>query len=582
MPDPTIEILESNDAIPEDTTRVVAKIGKAKGGTANTVYAFTNPALVAPSLTEGVLVEAGVEHVRTAKQKTLLVPCATSVSASVSSVTETPAGSGPTITVSGTPTDNLSVAVKIVKAGLPGVGQFRYALDGVTYGATIDIPARTKATIIGTVDLSGITLSTLNATTLKLDGDVGALTTCTFTTPSDVDDIAVQLNAVFNAVDITTSIRAGRYLVLESDTEGSGSTLSVDSSSTADAILGVSGSATGAESSYELPDTGPLTIGFPNSSAYVLDTVYTSSTTAAAPDADDIEAAIDALVESGEGFALIHVLYEGVDAADCLALATAIGAKLDELEGLGRSVRAIIGAPITATDASIKTFFADFVHPRVVVCVGDSYERGGNLTGSFRRSASWTMAKRSAKYRFSQDAGAGDLPALEGTSLVSPNGTTKARNESTATTKMADFGFTTLETRIGRKGAFVTRGVTRANSGSNFELLKDCRVIDRAFDLALPQLAREQNRDPDLRTNGTLTSLEASGIERSLKDQLDVALVNVTPKHASRVVVAVDRAEVVGTTKNLTADITLQLKGFFKTVTGRLGARTKIESITEG
>lgn len=106
---------------------------------------------------------------------------------------------------------------------------------------------RPHATLIGTVDLNGLTLSALNGLTLKLDGDVGAQYTTTFTTPSSIQDIADQINAgnagtsVF--ADIVTDDDGAKYLRVISTTYGGASTLVSDASSTGDGTLGISNSA---------------------------------------------------------------------------------------------------------------------------------------------------------------------------------------------------------------------------------------------------------------------------------------------------------------------------------------------------
>ena len=81
-----------------------------------------------------------------------------------------------------------------------------------------------SATVIGTVDLTGVTLSTLNTKTLVLtDSATGAVTT-TFTTPSSISDIAAQINTAMagkhTVADIVTSATGAQYLRIRDYTGG--------------------------------------------------------------------------------------------------------------------------------------------------------------------------------------------------------------------------------------------------------------------------------------------------------------------------------------------------------------------------
>jgi hypothetical protein len=85
------------------------------------------------------------------------------------------------------------------------------------------LPTGGQATVIGTVDLTGVTLSTLNTKTLVLtDSATGAVTT-TFTTPSSIANIAAQINTAMAGkntfADIVTSAAGGQYLRIR-DTTG--------------------------------------------------------------------------------------------------------------------------------------------------------------------------------------------------------------------------------------------------------------------------------------------------------------------------------------------------------------------------
>jgi hypothetical protein len=101
---------------------------------------------------------------------------------------------------------------------------------------TYQLTPATRGELVGTVDLTGVTLSALNGLTFitTIDG-VGAGTT-TFTTPSSILNIAVQINTTIGSKG-TASIVSGRYLRIVSATTGTSSTVLIGAG-TADATLG--------------------------------------------------------------------------------------------------------------------------------------------------------------------------------------------------------------------------------------------------------------------------------------------------------------------------------------------------------
>ena len=138
---------EVTTAIPEDRTQTVMVVGYGHLATAGVTYDFSSPASVVSTVGDGAAAMLAVAISKASKRLVKVLGVATS-GGSAGTVTETPAGTGPTITVSGTPRYSFeSVKVKITKAGAGGVGKFKYALDGVTYSEELDIPAPSQATL---------------------------------------------------------------------------------------------------------------------------------------------------------------------------------------------------------------------------------------------------------------------------------------------------------------------------------------------------------------------------------------------------------------------------------------------------
>lgn len=138
MPAATLNVVKSASGQPKSASRIIAVIGRCSAATSG-VYSYDSDAAIPTELGEGPAVELGMAISRISGQRVLVCPVATTgVAGSLTAVTESPASTGPAITVTGTPNDSLWVVVKIVKAGPRGTAKFRVSLDdGVTYGPTL-------------------------------------------------------------------------------------------------------------------------------------------------------------------------------------------------------------------------------------------------------------------------------------------------------------------------------------------------------------------------------------------------------------------------------------------------------------
>jgi hypothetical protein len=201
-----------------------------------------------------------------------------------------------------------------------------------------------------------------------------------------------------------------------------------------------------------------------------------------------------------------------------------------------------------------------------VDCPGDAYISGGNHGGNFRRSASWALAIRCAVERFSSDAGNGNDGSLSYVADIT-------RDEYTASTKLRSFRHTVIETRPQSEGFWFVRGVTLAATGSVFADLNLCRVMDEACKIIQVDLNREVNNDPLLKANGTIDTGTAEAIENTMTTNLENALVRPRTgvPHVSRLVVTVDKTNVISTSRDLRVTFEIQPRGQNETVTGTVG-----------
>lgn len=190
MPAANINVVENASGAPKSVARIMAVIGRCSAVSSPAVYSYDTDTTVPDVLGEGPGVELGMAIVRESGQRTLIVPCATSVAGSLTAVTETPAGTGPAVTVTGTPNDSLSVVIKIVKAGPRGTAKFRVSLDdGASYGPTL----LTTATYL--IPKTGITAAFATGTDYVLDTVYTFDSIAPTPSPANIDAAVVALLA---------------------------------------------------------------------------------------------------------------------------------------------------------------------------------------------------------------------------------------------------------------------------------------------------------------------------------------------------------------------------------------------------
>lgn len=568
----------TSSARPQAGANTIAILGLCSGGSTNQIVEADRVETPSAELGDGPLVELGAAVVRNAKVVTVLCKVTGSIAGSLGSVTEDPAGTGPTITVAGTPRDDLDVAVKITKAGALGAARFAVSLDGGrTYGAELDMPSKTAPSITGTVDLTTLTLSDINTLTFIVDPSGAVADTTTFTTPATVAALVAQVTGT----GFTASLVQGKYLRVTDSAAGSSSTLAV-TTGTANALLGFTdnASATGTDATYEIPNTG-ITITFPSTSDYVLGTVYTFATTGPRFTTSDLGTALTALRNSGVEFGDVFVAVKPVDGAETRAFANylktvAAAWQADTPKRISCFVMpSSIGTlgSYASNDADVKAEMLGHEDPFVTVVHGDAFMVGQNIPGSPRRPLGWAVAIRMAAYRLSSDPGNHEQPPLEDVSLKL--GASACRNEETASIKMQTQGFTTA--KVGPTGeAFISRGRTRAAAGSKLRHLGVMRMGAYAAREFLSWAARYENADRDLSAAGKIRSADAVAIEEAGRARFEVLLVR--PQHASAVRVAVDRDEVIASTDNLPLELTVQHRAQFESVTLTVGVTGTISA----
>lgn len=333
---------------------------------------------------------------------------------------------------------------------------------------------------------------------------------------------------------------------------------------------------------YLIPGTG-VTVTFP-AGTYVAGDTYAWTSTAPSFSVSDMSAALDVLLaDQTKAWGFVHIVGAGVDATAALAMATALGSKMDTAFALGRPAFALLELP-AVDKALLTTGLAGFAHPRVAV-VGGYEELVSDISARvYKRPAAWPVAARIAKVPISVDpsrnASDSDLEALAGVVTLVPRGAVAASgyHDEGATPGFDGARIISLRTILGRQGFYITNPNLMAASGSDFKWIMYRRVMDRACSITRTGMLAYLNKG--LRTNpttGFILELDAQGIENNLKAQLSAALVQAG--HASAVSVVVNRADNLLTSPTLRVKVRITPKGYAKQVEVEMGFRNPALSL---
>lgn len=577
-----------------DVSDVVCRAGICTGGVEGDIIELAAGQDPTPVLGFGAAVAAAACHSRLAGSRHLFVKVPATTAGTISSITETPGGA-PNITVTGSdfdgvtgsPFDAYNGVVRVAKTGDLGDCVVDVSLDGGTFPYTYDVPPAAVPTILGTVDLTTLTLSTLNTTTIKLQPTAPAAEQdVTLSTPTDVYDIAAQINAA--TTNITASIVGGKYLQISYDVGGASQSLQVLASSTADTILGLSNTAVnGGACTITLPGTG-LTIAFA-AGVRTKGQLYTFTTTAPRHSLADLETALGALNADPERvFGLLEVPQLPVDATDLRSYVAALDSVMAAWRNQEnkRFVDYTIGAPLDVSDLAIRTAMAGHVSlfdgaAQGWANVAPRYLYQDDVEpmpqGRFSRSLARALTIRLASISLSEDPGNGEFGPLPECYLRGPAGEL-APDENTATVKLGTSkgpGFTVVKSKDGQP--YFVRGVTRAGKTSRFVDTGVARMSSRAATLVFAALRTLENKTFDLMPNGTLQERDAAAMEGTFSTMLTRELVR--RKHASAVRVEVDRSEDISQTRNVTIKVRVQPRGQGEDLTLTLTLTGTIENV---
>lgn len=327
--------------------------------------------------------------------------------------------------------------------------------------------------------------------------------------------------------------------------------------------LGVSGSSPTivipSGGTYAVPDSN-LTLTFP-AGTYVAGDTYSFGTTAPMYDSTALNAALTVLLADSREWRFLHVVGLAASVATAAGLAAVVDTAMVAAAASYRYVRALIECP-EDTDANLIAGFAAFASTRVAVVAGTEDLTSGLSGRTYKRPAAWPVAARAAKAPVHEDLGrfaSGVIP-----------GVGKLYRDERATPGLDSQRFTTLRTFVGKPGSYITAGRTMASPGSDYQLLQNCFVIDKACRLTRSALLRYLN--DSIRVDaitGFIVELDAVAIESDVASQLRAGLVSAG--NASNVVVKVTRNNDILSTQTLQTTIRVVPFGYARFITAEVG-----------
>ena len=454
-------------------------------------------------------------------------------------------GSGPALTSTSKPTASAALKIKIIAGGGRGTATFEYSLDnGSNYNGT---PIQTAATY--TITALGVVVAFADDTYVQDEVYSSTVVAGTLTSPLAI--VGAGPNITSSSVpndnyDLDIMIVDGGTATTLS---GGDATFeySLDGGNTYSDVIAVA-------PTYAIPSTD-VTVAFA-AGTYVAGQVYNSKCVGPSFSPTNMGVALDALIDSGVDFALLHIVGAAANASGAAAMVTAVQSKLAAAMPKYKFVRAIVDMPDVA-DSDLVTAFAAVDADRVVAAPGYvDLVSSLNTPRIYKRPAAWPAMARAISVKPHRHLGAvEDGPLYNVRALY--------RDEATTTLKLMDSRFLTLRSR-GRNRFYVEQPLTMALKSSDYAPLHNGRVMDKACRIAHTSLEPYVNVDWIVQADGTLAEYEARAIEsKVLSDLVNNLLAgSAAEKNASAILFSVSRKEKVVTSQKLPVTIRMQPKAY--------------------
>lgn len=316
---------------------------------------------------------------------------------------------------------------------------------------------------------------------------------------------------------------------------------------------------------YTLENTG-LTLTFTDGAGatkFEKGDRFTFSTTPPGMTSGDIMTALNTLLTDQREWGFVHIV-----GAASAAIFAAVDSAISGATANGRYAFAVLEArdiaqnETAATWASaIATEYANSASTRISVVAG--YGRVVSpLTGRIhRRSLAWPYAGRLSAIPIAEDPGrvaTGPVPGI-----------VELYHDEARSPGLDDAGFVTFRTFVGMSGYYVTNGRMKAPQGSDYDLVQNRRVVDKACTVATIAGRRYVNESVRVDAQGLIDERDARAIESYIKGQLEAVL--VAPGSASDVDVTLNRASNVLSTRQTQITLRIRPLGYLKTIEVEVG-----------
>lgn len=590
LPDVTTTIQDGALGITAGTADIQsATLGICEKGTVGTVYSFSDPQAAYDELGEGPLTEAVALKLAVTGGTHYAVPLTPLFDGAASaSVTKVGTGAG-TISVGFGPKQQITVLCST--GGALATAAFQFKIGSGAYSAPVTSAAgwATNYQVVGTLTRlvfgegtgydagDTFTVSTTGTITQTVNAGSGTGTISSQNSqPLDDYDVKIYISkaGAVGAGEFRWSVDGGNYDIDSMSTDGNGDKATGIYSSS---ILIPSGT------KYAIPNTG-IVLTFANGGGqFDLGDFHSFITVASGFNASAVTTGFNTLFANTTAlYDIAHIAGTPTSAANAASLASTADSSMTTAEtthkrylhtvmqvpsSLGGGTIILSGGNAVRdsadTDSTIVTAFASTTSRRVAAVVGDGAIISVISARALRRNMSWIEVARKCAIARSQNASEirlGGLPYVK----------TIFRDERTAATSLDAVRFTTARTVISKVGYYFTRGLTLADSTSDFARQANRMVMDRACALAYSVLLEEVEARRRVNPNGTILAGDAGEIESSVRKAIDDELL-ASGDVSGESVVSIDRTNNVLSTATLKATIRILPNGYSTHIESTIG-----------
>lgn len=549
LPETKVDVTDGAlGVVGETIDGVHVKMGVSSLGSVNQLYSFNDPTTLVATLGHGPLVEAAAHSLVIAGGPVLCMPLNPSVAGTISAITPTRVGTstGTVADNSSAPNDTYDVAIVITRTGTLGTAAFKYSVDGQdTFSGEIAVPSSGSYTLADT----GISITFApgaGPTFFEKDDSFAFTTVAPGYSTTDV------VNA-FNALLASPTQWEFVHLVGTPQPQNSG----VSKTNVSGPVITLSGTPLGFyDVIIQITTTGTQTSAVLK---YSLDggANYTTGVAAAAT---VLLGSTGITLHLPAGTYTMGDQYTFNTYTALTALASTLSTEITLALSTFFRYAFVVMEASDAPDAILETAFADFADKRITVATGFE-EVSSSVSGEVeKRPAAWPFTARLALIPVSEDPAQIDRGPLPGIS--------KLYRDEFVTQALDAQRFTTLRTVVGKQGFYVTNGKTMAPTGSDFDLIQNLRVMNKACRAGRARLLNYQSKslkvdkDTGFLDEATARTIDAD-VTRAIRDELGDDISDVT--------VATNRTDNILSTRKLRASIRVVPLAYAKEIEAEIG-----------